>query len=88
MELIKRKIFWYALIALLVFFTDIWIYFHLKKTRLSAARAATVQEKQLSQRIILDLILKTQNEFLLDHASHAQNSLRDSSNPSEVQDEK
>jgi len=30
MELFKKKTFWYVLITLLVFFTDIWVYFYLK----------------------------------------------------------
>ncbi|OYZ19237.1 MAG: hypothetical protein B7Y39_12195 [Bdellovibrio sp. 28-41-41] len=37
MDFLKRKTFWYATISLLVFCTDIWVYFHLKDTsRLSA----------------------------------------------------
>lgn len=30
MEIFKKKTFWYVLITLLVFFTDIWVYFYLK----------------------------------------------------------
>tara|TARA_B110001454_G_C12723308_1_gene436489 strand:- start:33658 stop:34287 length:630 start_codon:yes stop_codon:yes gene_type:complete len=38
MEFLKRKTFWYALIALLVFCTDIWVYFYLKGTPHLSAR--------------------------------------------------
>ncbi len=32
MELLKKKTFWYVLITLLVFCTDIWVYLYLKNT--------------------------------------------------------
>lgn len=32
MELFKKKTFWYVIITLLVFCTDIWVYFYLKNT--------------------------------------------------------
>ena len=41
MDFLKRKTFWYATIALLVFCTDIWVYFYLKNTaRLSTESVA------------------------------------------------
>lgn len=49
MEYLKKKTFWYATIALLVFFTDIWIYFYLKNvSRTSTVSAEPAQEIQQS----------------------------------------
>lgn len=41
MELFKKKTFWYAFITLLVFCTDIWVYFYLKTTPEAFASTST-----------------------------------------------
>lgn len=49
MEFLKRKTFWYATIALLVFCTDIWVYFYLKDTSRLSASATLTQAQTHSQ---------------------------------------
>ncbi len=45
-DYLRKKTFWYAILASFVFFTDIWIYFYLKNAPTPAHRAHITEEIQ------------------------------------------
>lgn len=71
MHYLKKKTFWYTIVASLVFFTDIWIYLYLKDPTRTSKN---------------ELIQKTDSTFLLDRLLRAKNSLEGIADSSEVQD--